>query len=397
LTELSNIPMSSPDISAEERDAVMAVLQTPCLSIGPQIERFEAEIARMAGTRNAVGVSSGTAGLHLAVIAAGLGAGDLAITSPFSFVASANCLLYEGAVPVFVDVEDATGCINPASVEEAVHALRRGGKSAAEMLPRSLRRKKISAQQLKAMIPVDVWYQTADYDRLLPIAKSAGLTVIEDSCEALGSMYRSQPAGSLGDIGVFAFYPNKQMTLGEGGVIVTDREEWAALARSMRNQGRAPGSAWLEHVRLGYNYRLDELSAALGVAQAHRFPELKARRARVAAWYSERLTRMEGLRIPVIADYTSEVSWFVYVVRILPPARRDAVQNALAVAGIPSRVYFSPIHLQPFYRERFGYRTGDFPVTERLGEQCLALPFSGVMTEDQVERVCEVVRTSLVG
>jgi perosamine synthetase len=395
LKENLAISMSSPDISPAEIEAVTGVLRTPCLSIGPCIEALEFELARVAGTRFAVGVSSGTAGLHLAVIAAGLGEGDLAITSPFSFVASANCLLYERAVPVFVDVDEATGCIDPAKVEEAVDMLRDGGSAARKVLPRSMRDRKHAAGALKALLPVDVLYQTADFDPLRSIAAKAGLTIIEDSCEAVGSAYRGHPAGSLGDIAVFAFYPNKQMTMGEGGAIVTDREDWAELARSLRNQGRAPGSTWLQHIRLGYNYRLDELSAALGLAQVRRLPNLIAQRARVAAWYTERLAGLEYLRLPVPAEYASAVSWFIYVVRILPPVNRDAVQERLAAEGIPSRVYFAPLHLQSFYRERFGYEEGDFPVTERLGAQSLALPFSGVMSEEQVDRVCEVLRRGM--
>jgi perosamine synthetase len=387
--------MSSPDISPTEIESVLGVLQTPSLSIGPQIEILEREMARVAGTRHAVAVSSGTAGLHLAVHAAGITSDDLAITSPFSFVASANCLLYERAVPIFVDVDEATGCISPDAAEEVILAIQKGGKGSAHFLPRSLKRKKIAAGRLKALVPIDVLHQTADYGRLRTIAGQANLTIIEDSCEAIGAEYEGRPAGSLGDVGVFAFYPNKQMTLGEGGVLITDREEWAALARSLRNQGRAPGSAWLEHPRLGYNYRLDEMSAALGVAQIRRLPQLLKNRARVAGWYAERLTGVAQIQLPQIAPYATRVSWFVFVVRILPPANRDAIQFALEEAGIPSRVYFSPIHLQPFYRERFGYRPGDFPVTERLGLQSLALPFSGVMTESQVDQVCATLRSIL--
>jgi perosamine synthetase len=389
------VPMSSPDITQAEIDAVSGVLSTTTLSMGPQLEAFEKEAARIAGSKHAVGVSSGTAGLHLAAILAGLAEGDIAVTSPFSFVASANCLLYQNAVPVFVDVDEKTGLIDPALVEEAVEALGRGGQEAARFLPPALQSKKRAVKPAKAIIPVDVFSQPADYDPLRGIAHRHELTIIEDACEAVGSGYKGRSAGSLGDIGVFAFYPNKQMTTGEGGVIVTDNPAWAETARSLRNQGREPGETWLEHNRLGYNYRLDEMSAALGLAQAHRLPELLAKRAVIADWYAERLGGLDHLRLPGIANTTTGISWFVYVIRVLPPIERDTVIGKLADLGIPTRKYFSPIHLQPFYMSRFGYRKGDFPVTERLGEQCLALPFSSVMTEAQVDLVCGSIRMIL--
>ncbi len=389
------IPMSAPDVSQAEIDAVVGVLRTPHLSMGPQIEAFEKEMARLAGVPFAVGVNSGTAGLHLAVLAAGLGEGDLAVTSPFSFVASANCLLYERAVPVFVDVDERTGNIDPHRVEEVVTAIRRGRTKARSFLPRSLRRKTLRPSQLRALLPVDVFGQPADMDLVMSVARKHKLVVIEDACEALGSSYKGRPAGGLGDVGVFAYYPNKQMTTGEGGALVTGRETWADMARSLRNQGRAPGATWLEHIRLGYNYRLDELSAALGVAQARRLDDLIARRHRVAQWYTQRLSGLERIRPPHIAETTTRISWFVYVVRILPPADRVEVSRRLLAREIPTRNYFSPIHLQPFYIERFGYRRGDFPVTERLGEQNLALPFSSVMTEDQVETVCRELKAAV--
>ena len=389
------IPMSAPDVSQSEIDAVVQVLRTPHLSMGPQIEAFEAEMARLAGVQNAVGVNSGTAGLHLAVIASGLGEDDWVVTTPFSFVASANCLLYERALPVFVDVDESTGNIDPGRVEEAVSAIRRGRTNAKAFLPRSHRRMKLRPSRLRGLLPVDVFGQPAEMDRLREVARANKLVVIEDACEALGSSYKGRPAGGLGDVGVFAYYPNKQMTTGEGGALVTGRGEWADMARSLRNQGRAPGATWLEHVRLGYNYRLDELSAALGVAQARRLEELINRRHRVAMWYSQRLAGLERVRPPQIASTTTRISWFVYVVRILPPANRIDVARHMLQREIPTRNYFSPIHLQPFYVERFGYRRGDFPVTELLGEQSLALPFSSVMTEGQVDAVCRELKTAV--
>jgi perosamine synthetase len=393
--EKQKIRMSSPDITQAEIDAVLEVLHSTDLSMGVQIRSFEEEMARIAGTQYAVGVSSGTAGLHLAVIATGIGAGDLVITSPFSFVASANCLLYEQAVPVFVDVDDQTGTLDWMAVDAAVEGILRGGKDAARFLPRSMRGQEIKGLSVKGILPVDVFMQTADFDQLRDIAHRHNIILIEDSCEAVGAQYKGRMAGSLGDIGVMAFYPNKQMTTGEGGVIVTDNAEWAETSRSLRNQGRKPGALWLEHDRLGYNYRLDEMSAAIGRIQAKRLTELLEKRKRVAFWYEERLRDVDVIRFPTVAPYTTSPSWFVYVIRILPPAFRDAVIERLAESGIPSRKYFSPIHLQSFYRTRFGYREGDFPVTERLGDQSLALPFSGVMTEDEVDTVCFELRKAI--
>jgi perosamine synthetase len=387
----SIVPMSAPDISQEEIDAVLEVLQSPNLSMGPKIEAFEAEIARIAGTQFAVGVNSGTAGLHLAVLLAGLGAGDLVVTTPFSFVASSNCLLYEGAIPVFVDVEEQTGNIQPGLVEQAVRTFQAGGEDAARLLPPSLQSKKRAIKPIKAILPVDVFFQPPDFDPLIEIAHSHNILIIEDACEAIGSAYKTRPAGSLGDAGVFAFYPNKQMTTGEGGVLTTNRPDWAERARSLRNQGRNPGGMWLDHQRLGYNYRLDELSAALGAIQAKRLPDLMEKRSKVAAWYAERLEGVEQILLPRLAPTTTQASWFVFVIRIRPPANREAVIERLSRNGIPARKYFSPIHLQPYFVERFGYRKGDFPVTERLGEESLALPFSSIMTEDQVDTVCQVL------
>ncbi len=363
--------------------------------MGGKLQAFEAEMARIAGTQFAVGVSSGTAGLHLAAIAAGMGAGDLAITTPFSFIASSNCLLYEGAIPVFVDVEDQTGNLDWLLVDQAVEAVVRGGKAAERILPRQGAGQAKAARAIKAIIAVNVFFQAADYDQLSDIAHRHNIRIIEDACETIGAGYKGRPAGSLGEIGVMAFYPNKQITTGEGGVITTSNPAWAELARSLRNQGRKPGGAWLEHNRLGYNYRLDEMSAAFGLAQARRLPELLEKRRRVAFWYEERLRDLELVRLPHVAPYTTTVSWFVYVIRVLPPADRDGIIAKLAQAGIPSRKYFSPIHLQSFYRERFGYKPGDFPVSERLGDQSLALPFSGVMTEAQVDTVCFSLRKAL--
>ncbi len=389
-----SIPMSSPDITAAEIEAVNQVLRTPYLSIGPQLEQFERAVASYVGVAHAIGVNSGTSGLHLCMIAAGVSAGDLVITSPFSFVASANCILYERAIPVFVDVDPVTGNLNPVSAAEAAHDLNQGGRMAKRWLPRSMA--DAPRGKLKAILPVHSFGQPADMAPILETARQRGVMVVEDACEALGAEYRGQKAGTLGTAAVFAFYPNKQITTGEGGMVVTDSDQWAALLRSLRNQGRDVFDAWLNHTRLGYNYRLDELSAALGLVQMGRIEELLAKRERVAGWYNERLADLEWIERPPIVSTTTRMSWFVYVIRVRPPISRDEVMRRLAEVGIPSRPYFTPIHLQPFYRQRFGYQRGDFPVTEYLGDVCLALPFSSVMQEEQVDQVCDRLRAAVM-
>ncbi|MEO8286223.1 MAG: DegT/DnrJ/EryC1/StrS family aminotransferase [Chloroflexota bacterium] len=387
------VPMSAPDIGEEEIAAVNAVLRTPYLSIGPQIVNFEEAMARRFGVRNAIGVNSGTSGLHLCVIAAGVQAGDLVLTSPFSFVASANAILYERAIPLFVDVDPTTGNISPEAVASAANDISQGGEAAERLLPPALRgARSAGIGRLRAILPVHAFGQPADMLPILETARKHDLLVIEDACEAIGAEYMGQPAGTIGDGAVFAFYPNKQMTTGEGGIIITNRHDWAELCRSLRNQGRDVFDAWLNHTRLGYNYRLDEMSAALGLAQLGRLDALLAQREKVAGQYNERLAGLDGVETPVIAPTTTRMSWFVYTVRIMHPMGRELVMQKLQEAGIPSRPYFTPIHLQPFYRQSFGYERGDFPVTEYLGDVTLALPFSGVMTEQQVDYVCDTLR-----
>jgi perosamine synthetase len=384
------IPMSSPDLTDRERQAVLAVLRTPRLSMGPQIEALEEAVAARAGARHAIAVSSGTAGLHIAVRLAEVQDGDLVVTSPFSFVASANVMLYERAVPIFVDVDPETGNLDASAASQAVDELARG--QGGRWQPR---RGVPQGAKLRALLPVDAFGQPADFDPMLDAARRLGLPVIEDACEAFGASYKGRAAGMLGDVGVYAFYPNKQMTTGEGGVLVTDRDDWADLARALRNQGRAPGDTWLEHTHLGYNYRMDEMSAALGVAQLGRLEELLAKREAVAAWYGERLAEMHGVVPTPLSPTTTRLSWFVYVVRLDPAFERGKVMQRLEDQGIPSRPYFAPIHLQRYFVDRFGYRPGDYPVAEDLGRRSLALPFSGVMTEDEVDEVCQMLREAM--
>ena len=384
--------MSSPDLTDTERQAVAGVLNTPNLSMGSQIQTFEKTFTDFTGLRHAVGVNSGTAGLHLCVRAAGIGPGDVVLTTPFSFVASSNVLLFENAVPVFVDVDPRSGNLDPILLAEAARDLTAGGERAQQWLSR---KGSASRRTLKAILGVDVFGQPADWDPIQKVADEFGLKVIEDSCEALGAEYKGRKAGALGDYGVFAFYPNKQITTGEGGLVVTDDAPAADLMRALRNQGRAPGDTWLSHTYLGYNYRLDEMSAALGAAQMLRLEELLQKREQVAAWYGERLAEIPGVEAPIVESFTTRMSWFVYVVRFAPAIDRDALAKRLEGRGVPVRPYFLPIHLQPYMVERFGYRPGDFPVTEDLGRRGLALPVSGMMTEAQVDHVCRALQEEL--
>lgn len=388
----NTVPMSSPEINDDDRQAVLEVLNTTSLSMGPKIDQFERSIRQRTGSRYALGVSSGTSGLHLCVRAAGIEQNDLVITTPFSFISSTNVILFEKAIPVFVDVDLASGNLNTAQLQQAVYDIRQGGKSAARWLPR---KNHAEYQKLKAVLSVDVFGQPADYDIIRKICDDNQLVLIEDSCEALGAEYKGKQAGTFGNYGVFAFYPNKQITTGEGGVIVTDDEAAAAYMQALRNQGRAPGDAWLQHTYLGYNYRLDEMSAALGYSQMSRLDHMLDCRARVAAWYQDYLQEFSQIETPHILPTTTRMSWFVYVIRVSGSMDRDAFAKRLIQNGIDVRPYFLPIHLQPYIADQFGYKPGDFPVTEDLGNRGLALPFSSVMTEEEVLQVCEGIRRSL--
>ena len=386
------VPMSSPDITAAERQAVAEVLDTPILSMGPRVQAFENAVADYVGVKHAISVNSGTAGLHLCIRAAGVEAGDIVITTPFSFVASSNVILFENAVPVLVDVDPQTGNMDVEQAAQAVSDIEAGGDAAQKWLPR---KGSSENKTVKAILPIDVFGQPYDAEPILKLADEHKLKVIEDACEAIGARYQDKLAGTLGDYGVFAFYPNKQMTTGEGGIIVTDNDDAADLMRALRNQGRAPGDTWLQHTYLGYNYRMDEMSAALGAVQLGRLDELLDKRQRVANWYAERLAEIPLIETPQVKDDTTRMSWFVYVIRLAAEVDRDELIGKLAAKGIPARPYFAPIHLQPFMVERFGYQPGDFPVTEDLGNRSLALPFSGVMTEEQVDLVCSTLRDVL--
>lgn len=383
------VPMSSPEIDESDRQAVLDVLRTTFLSIGPRVIEFEKSICAYSGARHAIAVNSGTSGLHLCLRAAGIQPGDLVLTTPFSFVSSTNVILFENAIPVFVDVEPASGNIDVKKLAEAAADLSSGSEERArKWLPRTGAE---SNGKLRAILAVDVFGQPADYDAIRQIAHQYNLKLIEDSCEALGAEYKGKRAGLFGDYGVFAFYPNKQITTGEGGIIVTDDDQAAEYMASLRNQGRAQGDTWLQHTHLGYNYRLDEMSSALGVSQMNRIDELIDRRNRVAQLYNRRLAAIQNIELPYVGPETTRMSWFVYVIRTKAPLQRDRFAADLEAEGIPVRPYFLPIHLQPYIAEKFGCREGDFPVTEDLGRRGLALPFSSCMTEDQVALVCDKI------
>ena len=361
-----SIPLARPNIGRRELELVTQVLSSDVLAMGDFALRFEGGIAALAGRSEGVACSSGTAGLHLAVRALDIGESDEVITTPFSFVASANCLLYERAVPRFVDIEEDGLGIDPDLLETA------------------------ASGRTRAVLPVHVFGRPCRIDAIASIARRHGWALIEDACEGLGSSVGGRPLGSFGDAAVFAFYPNKQITTGEGGVVVTDDHALAETMRSLRNQGRDPDGTWLRHVRLGYNYRLDELSAAVGVAQLERRQELQRERARVVVAYERALGGRDWVILPR-AGSGEQVDWFVYVVRLGPDIDRDALVGRLARRGISTRPYFAPIHLQPLYRERFGFAPGDFPVTESVAASTLALPFSSLLADDDVQRVADAL------
>jgi perosamine synthetase len=359
------IPLSLPELGEREEELALQVLRSGRLSLGPVVERFEADFAAWLGVDDAVAVSSGTTALHLGVRALGWGPGDEVLTSPFSFVASANCLLYEGARPVFCDVEPDSLDLDP--------------QAAGAQL----------SYRTAGILPVHIFGYPAAMPALEALASRSGLGILEDACEALGAVdSEGRRVGARGNLAAFAFYPNKQMTTGEGGMIVPSGPEVAAGLRSERNQGRAPDMGWLDHAGLGYNYRLSELAAALGVAQVEKLDRLLERRASVAAQYEQGLASVEGLRTPPPGRGAERRSWFVYPVRLPAGADRDGAIAHLAERGIASKAYLPCIHLFPHLRE-LGYREGQFPVAEAAAADSLALPFFPSMSEAQVTRVCE--------
>jgi perosamine synthetase len=382
------ISLSSTDLGDDERLLVDEVLRSGRLSKGPMLANLERAFAERFGARHAIGVSSGTAAVHLAVLAAGVCDGDIVITTPFSFIASANAILYERAVPVFVDIDPQTLCIDPAAAIDAIETLtlRRNGWE--RLLPPS---GPAPTGTLRAIIPVDIFGRVAEMQAIAAAARAAGIAVVEDACESLGASLDGVPAGRWGDAGTFAFYPNKQMTTGEGGMVLTDDDDFAREVSSLRSQGRSDDRHWLRHQRIGYNYRLDELSAAVGLAQFRRLDELLQKREAVAAMYAERLRGVHGIKPLPPPRAGMNVSWFIYVIRVDAAIDRDALAAGLSARGVPTRPYFWPIHLQPPYVERFGFAPGAYPHSEAAGNSLLALPFHGKLTEEEVDYICESI------
>jgi perosamine synthetase len=374
------IPLSQPDITDREIEAVADVMRSGTLSIGPKLDEFEAACAKIAGRAHAVGVSSGTTGLHCAMIAGNIRPGDEVITTPFSFVASANCILFVDAVPKFVDIDPRTMNMDVDKLE-------------ASLSPKT-----------RAIVAVETFGHPGGMIEIEQLSQKNELVLIEDCCEGFGGFTKTgagpatrvRKIGSFGRAGVFGFYPNKQITTGEGGMIVTDDERFAASCRALRNQGRE-GMSWLAHQRLGYNYRLTEIAAAIGVVQCQRLDEILNSRRRVANLYIERLMTSRYLIVPTLGE-GEHVSWFVFVVRLndlFEPGDRDEVMRQLRADGIGCNNYFPPIHLQPYMKDKFGFKEGDFPVCEYVAARTLALPFYGKMTANQVDHVCTRLEQAL--
>ena len=380
---MNTIPLSQPDITQHEIDAVTAVLRSARLSVGPRQDRFEEIVADRAGQRHGIAVSSGTGGLHLVLLALRIGPGDEVITTPFSFVASANAIVYTGAKPVFVDIDPRSLNMDPDKVEAAI------------------------TDKTKGILAVEVFGNPTHMDRLAQIAQRNEIPLIEDCCEAIGGRYKGTPIGAFGRAGVFGFYTNKQITTGEGGAIVTNDDNLAELCRSMRNQGRrAPAatahasddhnstSSFLEHERLGYNYRLSEIAAALGVAQMERLDAILDARRRVAGMYMQRLMDWQDLILPTVED-PDDMSWFVFAIRLSDQygqVERDRIITGMRRHEIGAANYFPCIHLQPFYREQFGSKVGDCPVAESISARTITLPFFNRMDETHVELVCHTLQ-----
>ncbi|MGB6198761.1 MAG: DegT/DnrJ/EryC1/StrS family aminotransferase [Candidatus Acidiferrales bacterium] len=363
------IPLSAPDVQEEDIEAVAAVLRSSRLSLGPKLEEFERAIARYIGIQYAVGVSSGTAGLHLAVRALDIGAGDEVIVPSFAFIAVANILRYERAIPVFVDIEPQTLNLDPGRIEAAITA------------------------RTKAILVVHTFGSPANLPEILAISRRHNLRVIEDACEAIGAEYDGRRVGAFGDVGVFGFYPNKQITTGEGGMIVTQNQDLASAMRALRNQGRTESGDWFQHSTIGYNYRLSELNCALGINQLRRVEEILARREQVARKYDEKLRGNKNLILPPLDLPRRKISWFVYVVRLAESfsrIQRDWIVEEIARRGIGCGRYFAPIHLQPAYQDMFAPRA-DLAVTEQQARRTIALPFFNRLQESQIDEVCETL------
>jgi perosamine synthetase len=365
------IPLAKPEIGAREEELALEVLRSGRLSLGPMGERFERAFAEWLGVEDAVAVSSGTAGLHLGVRALGWDSGEEVLTSPFSFVASANCLLYEGVRPVFCDVDPITLNLDPTAAAAAI------------------------GERTVGILPVHIFGYPAAMAELEALARRHDLGLLEDACEALGAVdSEGRKVGARGNLAIFAFYANKQLTTGEGGMVVPADATVAARLRSERNQGRAADMGWLDHGGLGFNYRLSDVAAALGVAQLEKLDAMLANRSRVASLYEQGLEDLADVEAPIAGRDAERRSWFVYTVQLAPDVDRDATIARLAERGIASKAYLPCIHLFPHLRE-LGYREGQFPVAEAASARSLALPFFPTMSESQVARVCEALAESI--
>lgn len=367
---MEKIPMSAPDLDESDIQEVLEVLKSGRLALGPKAREFEELMAEYIGVKYAIAVSSGTAGLHILVRALDIGPGDEVLVPSFTFSASVNAILYERATPVFVDIEPETYNLDPEDLERKI------------------------TKRTKAIMAVDIFGHPCEWDEILRIADKYNLKVIDDSCEAIGAEYKGKKIGQFGDAGCFAFYPNKQITTGEGGIIVTNNEKIARLARSLRNQGRGEMGAWLYHERLGYNYRMDEMSAALGVSQLRKIETFLEKREKVAKMYTERLKDLDFVKPPVVKPYV-RMSWFVYVVTLKDGLDRDGVIKKMEKEGIPARGYFSPIHLQPYIKEMFGTKEGMLPITENIAKRTLALPFHNNLKQEEIEEVVKVLERAV--
>jgi perosamine synthetase len=365
------IPLSRPYIDEREEELVLDVLRSGRLSLGPAIDRFEELFAERVGAPYAAAVTSGTAGLHLLAHIAGVGPGDEVITSPISFVATANCFIFEGAEPVFADVDARTLNADPAAVEAAV------------------------TERTKAIVAVDMFGYPCELDELRTVAERHGLALIDDSCEALGARYRGAPVGSHGVSAVFGFYPNKQITTGEGGVVATHSEDEYDLLKSLRNQGRSYQSRWFHHVRLGFNYRFTDLQAAVGIAQLEKLDRILELRSAAAARYDELLAGVDGVEAPLADDDDHVRSWFVYVIKLAAGIDREAVTERLAADGIEAGHYVPCVHLQPYMRDRYGFAEGLCPVAEDAASRTLALPFFPQLEAEDQERVVDALRAAI--
>lgn len=362
------IPLARPHVGSREEQLVLEALRSRRLSLGPKLSEFEDALAARVGAGHASAVASGTAALHLAIRAAGVQPGDEVLTTPFSFVASANCLLYESATPVFCDIDPVTLNVDPQAVRAAV------------------------GKQTTGLLPVHIFGYPADMPALEDLARAHDLWIVEDACEALGAVHADGvPVGARGNLATFGFYPNKQLTTGEGGAVISSAVEIKERIDSERNQGRAMDMGWLDHDRLGFNYRLSDLACALGLAQLERLDEMLEARARTARLYGEALAGVEGLDLPCEDADGNRRSWFVYVVQLPTEVDRESAIRELRARGIDSKPYLPAIHLNPFYRERFGHREGEFPVCEDVARRSLALPFFPELSEVEVERVVAAV------